>query len=45
MGGDSGSVVNIIAKSGTDEPRGSGFEYHRNSFFDARNFFGVKPWL
>lgn len=42
-GRNSGSVVNIITKSGTNQIHGSLFEYHRNSFFDARNFFNVKP--
>jgi hypothetical protein len=42
-GRNSGSVVNIITKSGTNELHGSLFEYHRNSYFDARNFFNVQP--
>ena len=40
-GRNSGSVVNIITKSGTNEVHGSLYEYHRNSFFDARNFFNI----
>jgi hypothetical protein len=42
-GRNSGSVVNIITKSGTNQLHGSVFEYHRNSFFDARNFFNTTP--
>jgi outer membrane receptor protein involved in Fe transport len=38
-GRNSGSVVNIITKSGANQLHGSLYEYHRNSFFDARNFF------
>jgi len=42
-GRSSGSVVNIITKSGTNELHGSLFEYHRNSALDARNFFNPAP--
>ena len=38
-GRNSGSVINIITKSGANQLHGSLYEYHRNSFFDARNFF------
>jgi outer membrane receptor protein involved in Fe transport len=38
-GRNSGSVINIITKSGTNQIHGSLYEYHRNSFLDARNFF------
>jgi outer membrane receptor protein involved in Fe transport len=40
-GRNSGSVVNIITKSGANEFHGSLYEYHRNSLVDARNFFNV----
>jgi hypothetical protein len=40
-GRNSGGVVNIITKSGTNELHGSAFEYLRNSAFDARNFFNA----
>ncbi|MGH9382822.1 MAG: TonB-dependent receptor, partial [Vicinamibacterales bacterium] len=36
-----GGVINVVTKSGTNQPRGSGFEFFRNSVMDARNFFAV----
>jgi hypothetical protein len=40
-------VVVLTSKSGTDQYRGSLFEYLRNDLLDARNFFalatGLKP--
>jgi len=41
-GRNSGSVVNIITRSGANAVHGSAFEYLRNNFFDARNFFNVR---
>jgi outer membrane receptor protein involved in Fe transport len=41
-GRNSGSVVNIVTRSGANALHGSAFEYVRNSFFDARNFFNVR---
>ncbi len=35
----SGSVVNLVTKSGTNDWHGSAFEFLRNSVLDARNFF------
>jgi outer membrane receptor protein involved in Fe transport len=40
-GRNSGSVVNIITRSGTNQFHGSLYEYNRNSYFDARNYFNV----
>jgi len=42
-GRDSGSVVNIVTKSGTNHLHGSGFEFLRNSGLDARNYFNTQP--
>lgn len=39
QGKAAGGVINIVHKSGTNALRGGGFEYWRNSTFDARNFF------
>ena len=35
----SGSIVNLVTRSGTDEVRGEVFEFFRNDALDARNFF------
>jgi len=42
-GRNSGSVVNIVTKSGTNHLHGSGFEFLRNSALDARNYFNTEP--
>jgi hypothetical protein len=42
-GRNSGSVVNIITKSGTNHLHGSAFEFLRNDAMDARNFFNRDP--
>jgi carboxypeptidase family protein len=34
-----GGQISIVTQSGTNQLHGSAFEYLRNSFFDARNFF------
>ena len=38
-GRNSGSIVNLISRSGTNEFHGSGYWYHNNSALRARNFF------
>lgn len=40
-GRNSGSVVNIVTKSGGNALHGSAFEYFRNSVLNARNFFNT----
>jgi hypothetical protein len=42
-GRNSGSVVNIVTKSGTNHLLGSAFEFFRNSALDARNYFNTQP--
>lgn len=43
-GRNSGGIVSIVSKSGTNNYHGSIYEYHNNSALSARNFFeGVKP--
>ncbi len=41
-GRNSGSVVNIVTKSGTNRLHGSGFEFFRNDGLDARNYFNTE---
>src|SRR3954471_1374122 len=40
-GRNSGAIVNIVTKSGTNNWHGSVFEYFRNNALDARNFFNT----
>ena len=42
-GRNSGSVINILTKSGTNHLHGSAFEFLRNSAMDARNYFNRAP--
>jgi outer membrane receptor protein involved in Fe transport len=42
-GRNSGAIVNIVTKSGTNHIHGSLFEFFRNNKLDARNFFNPKP--
>jgi hypothetical protein len=40
-GRNSGSVVNVITKSGTNSLHGDLYEYFRNTILDAKNYFDV----
>ena len=39
LGRASGAVINVILKSGTNSFHGAGYEFVRNSYFNARNYF------
>lgn len=41
FGRNSGSVVQVVTKSGTNRFSGSGWEFHRNDSFQTRNFFAT----
>jgi outer membrane receptor protein involved in Fe transport len=43
FGRNSGAVVNLVTKSGTNEFHGSLFEFFRNNSLDARNVFNPRP--
>lgn len=42
-GRSSGSIVNVATRSGTNQFHGQAFEYLRNNYFDARNYFNRSP--
>jgi Carboxypeptidase regulatory-like domain/TonB dependent receptor len=42
QGRNSGAVVDVVTKSGTNDWHGSAFEFLRNSAMDARNYFNTK---
>jgi hypothetical protein len=42
FGRNYGGQINVITKSGTNDLRGSLYEYHRNDALDARNYFDPK---
>lgn len=41
-GRNTGAVINVATKAGTNQFHGSLFEFHRNNVFDARNFFATQ---
>lgn len=42
-GRNSGAVINAITKSGTNQFHGGAFNFYRDTFLNARNFFALKP--
>lgn len=42
VGKTPGAVVNLITKSGTNSMHGSVYEFLRNDYFDARNFYATR---
>lgn len=38
-GRNSGAIVNVLTRSGTNEFHGTVFDYYRDQWFDARNYF------
>lgn len=40
-GGHVGGMVNVVTKSGTNQYHGEGFEFIRNNYVDAQNFFST----
>ncbi len=42
-GRNSGSVVNIVTKSGTNDVHGGAYEYFRDTGLNARNYFNPAP--
>jgi hypothetical protein len=44
-GRNSGAVMNAILKSGTNQFHGTVFEFYRDTFLNARNFFQISPTI
>ena len=42
-GGHVGGMVNVVTKSGTNQYHGEAFEFIRNNYIDATNFFANTP--
>ena len=42
-GGHVGGMVNVVTQSGTNRYHGSAFEFIRNNYIDATNFFSSSP--
>ena len=42
-GGHVGGMVNVVTRSGTNQYHGTAFEFIRNNYIDATNFFSPSP--
>ncbi len=42
-GGHVGGMVNVVTRSGTNQYHGTAFEFIRNNYIDATNFYSTKP--
>jgi hypothetical protein len=42
-GGHVGGMVNVVTRSGTNQYHGEAFEFIRNNYLDATNFFSTSP--
>lgn len=42
-GGHVGGMVNVVTRSGTNQYHGEAFEFIRNNYIDATNFFSTAP--
>ncbi|MCU1384965.1 MAG: Cna protein, partial [Acidobacteria bacterium] len=42
-GRNSGAIVNVATRSGTNALHGEGFEFYRDDTFDSRNYFNPEP--
>ncbi|HEY2468182.1 MAG TPA: carboxypeptidase-like regulatory domain-containing protein [Terracidiphilus sp.] len=42
-GEHTGGMVNVVTRSGTNAYHGSGFEFIRNNYLDATNFYSTSP--